>query len=46
MFVNFSQEEIVIPKATVIGVAEISQSFIAVLDDDEKSKPESRNAKR
>jgi hypothetical protein len=47
MLVNFSHEEIVIPKATVIGVAEeISPSLIAALNEDEKSKPEGGNARR
>jgi hypothetical protein len=36
MLANFSQEETVLPKATVIGVAEeISSSVVAAINDDE-----------
>ena len=37
MVVNFSQEEVVIPRATVVGVAEeISPSLVAAINDEKE----------
>jgi hypothetical protein len=42
MIVNFSQEEIVIPKSTVLGIAEeVSPCVVAAINDDDPGSPPS-----
>ena len=47
MLANFSKEEIVIPKATVVGVAEeISPTLLAAINDDARPADKRNETKR